>query len=115
MLLTSICAVTEEFSRCSRSISIFPLKFVNLPRVVRRNWCTLKPIVDPDGSNLYVSLADATYAQPAMITAAVRLGAHEFIMSFLGNRRCNVANEVREARRATSRTFCRDCPHGQTR
>ena len=34
---TSICAVTDEFSECSRSTSILPVKLVNLPRVVPRN------------------------------------------------------------------------------
>src|SRR6266508_6045328 len=74
MLRTSICAVTEEFFGCSRSTLILPLNFVNFPCVVPRNWCTLKPIVDPDGLNLYVSFANAAGPKVATRTTAIRLG-----------------------------------------
>src|SRR5207248_7480215 len=73
MLRRSICAVTEEFSGRSRSTSILPLNFVNFPCVVPRNWCTLKPIVEPDESNLYVSFAKRAGLRPAIKSAAIRL------------------------------------------
>src|SRR5256885_629240 len=37
MLRTSIRALTEEFSGCSRSMSILPSNFLNFPCVVPRN------------------------------------------------------------------------------
>jgi len=43
---------TEEFSGCSRSISIVPLNFENFREFVPRNWWTLKPMVEPEESNL---------------------------------------------------------------
>src|SRR6266480_3733015 len=74
MLRVSICAVTEEFSGCSRLTSILPLNLVNFPCVVPRNCCTLKPIVEPDGSNLYVSFANTAELKLTTATTATRLG-----------------------------------------
>src|SRR5215475_4173327 len=73
MLRTSIWAATEELCGCSRSTSNLPLNFVNFPCVVPRNWCTLKPIVEPEESNLYVSFAITAGLRPVIKSAATRL------------------------------------------
>src|ERR1700730_8400477 len=82
MLRTSIFADTDDFSGCSRSISISPLNFVNLPLVVPRNWWTLNPIVECDWSNLYVSFASTAELSAAgkirLTTKRVRI----FILNF---------------------------------
>ena len=64
--------------RDRRVVRMFPIDFDlsaevrELAVVVPRNWCTLKPIVDPDGSNLYVSLADATVTTAPISSAAIQ-------------------------------------------
>src|SRR5204862_3816776 len=44
------------------------------------NWCTLKPIVEPDGPNLYISFANTAGLKLTSAIAATRLGS--FISNF---------------------------------